>query len=263
MPLPAETDHTAFTRAFRGALTTGALPPGVTARTRDGRTADLAVITARFAIYRNNVMHSLSQALAQRFPVVQRLVGAEFFAAMAAEFIRAHPPASPVLLLWGGDFAGFLSRFPPVQALPYLPDVARIEHSRGQSYHAADIRPLDGAALGAAMGGDAGRLRFALSPSIRVVTCQHGAAGIWLANQPGGGPAARAAGREDALIWRRRDFQVPLRRISPDEAAFLRALNAGAQLAQAAGPLEDPAPLLSLLLAEGLIASASAQACAS
>ena len=147
-----------------------------------------SVITARFAIYRNNVMHSLSQALAQRFPVVQRLVGAEFFAAMAAEFIRAHPPASPVLLLWGGDFAGFLSHFPPVRALPYLPDVARIEHARGQSYHAADIRPLDGAALGAAMGGDAGRLRFALSPSIT------------FSNQDAGGLGASVLGWGGGLL---------------------------------------------------------------
>ena len=39
----------------------------------------------RFAVYRNNVITGLIDALAQRFPVVCRLVGEEFFRAMAVE----------------------------------------------------------------------------------------------------------------------------------------------------------------------------------
>ena len=40
----------------------------------------------RFNVYRGNVSGALGEALAVRYPVVQRLVGAEFFQAMAREY---------------------------------------------------------------------------------------------------------------------------------------------------------------------------------
>ena len=43
---------------------------------------------ARLAVYRNNVVSSLIDALADTFPVVQQLVGEEFFRAMAGVFAR-------------------------------------------------------------------------------------------------------------------------------------------------------------------------------
>lgn len=43
----------------------------------------------RFAVYRNNVTVSLIDALADTFPVVQALVGVDFFRTMAREFVRA------------------------------------------------------------------------------------------------------------------------------------------------------------------------------
>ena len=48
---------------------------------------------ARLDIYRNNVTSNLTGTLRLTFPAVERLVGAEFFAATAAHFIRATPPA--------------------------------------------------------------------------------------------------------------------------------------------------------------------------
>lgn len=255
MPLPAEeTGHARFARDFRGALGADRLPQGATAVTADGRAPDPAALRARFAVYRNNVMHSLSSALARRFPVVQRLVGAEFFAALAVEFIRDHAPRSPVLLHWGDAFPCFLREFPPLAGLPYLNDVARIEYARGQAYHAADIQPLGPELLAGAS--DPGALRLRLAPSLRLLDCAHPAVTIWTANQPGGNPAVRANGPEWALIWRQRDFQVPVRRITAEEAAFLAALVARHPLAQAAEHIPDPTPTLAMLISEGLIAEA-------
>ena len=60
----------------------------------------------RFSVYRNNVASSLTRALEAAFPTVRKLVGDEFFAAMAGVFLRAHPPQSRMLMLYGDADAG-------------------------------------------------------------------------------------------------------------------------------------------------------------
>ncbi|WP_141701617.1 DNA-binding domain-containing protein, partial [Methyloceanibacter marginalis] len=74
----------------------------------------------RFAVYRNNVYASLIDVLGSRFPVSARLVGEEFFRAMARIYVAQTPPASPVLLHYGAEFADFVGTFPPASAVPYL-----------------------------------------------------------------------------------------------------------------------------------------------
>jgi Putative DNA-binding domain len=78
-------------------------------------------------IYRNNVLHAVTRALALSFPGVERMVGEAFFEAMAARFVRWSPPRSAWLDRYGEGFAEFIARFEPAAALPYLADLARLE----------------------------------------------------------------------------------------------------------------------------------------
>ena len=110
-------------------------PPGLTVWDRSDP-------TRRLAVYRNNVLGSLVDGLVSSFPVVQALVGEDFFRAMAAMFVRVAPPCSPVLAEYGGGFANFIASFAPAGGLPYLPDIARLEFARIQAFHAADAPVL-------------------------------------------------------------------------------------------------------------------------
>ena len=76
--------------------------------------------TARLAVYRNNVVGSLIDALADTFPVAQELVGEAFFRAMAGVFARQAPPRSRILAHYGEGFAEFIEavRARAVRALP-------------------------------------------------------------------------------------------------------------------------------------------------
>lgn len=159
--------------AFGAALRGGAVPGGVVAR---------GDVERRMDVYRNNVAHGLATALAARFPVIRRLVGAEFFGALAKVYIAADPPRSPVLAEWGAGFAGFVARFPPLAAYPYMGAVARVEFARGRAFHAADAAPLDPARLA---GADADTLRLGLHPAVTVLRMDHPGASIWARNQPG------------------------------------------------------------------------------
>lgn len=236
--------HPDFTARFAQALRSSALPPGVT-----GPDADL-----RFAVYRNNVAHSLRQALAARFPVIERLVGEAYFTALAGVYLDQSPPASPVLLGWGATFPAFLAGFEPLAAYPYLADVARVEYARGLAFHAADAPLIDPAAL---TGADPAQMRLALHPSVQMIRLQHPAVSIWAANQPGAQPGPLPAGPEIALILRNPDYDVPVSAITPGDAALLEALAEGAPLlvaaetAQAIEPGHDAGRLLIALMRSG------------
>src|ERR1700761_6535575 len=65
----------------------------------------------RLAIYRNNTLLGLRDALASTFPVTKQLVGEEFFARLGGDFVRAHPPSRPELLRYGQGFAAFIADY--------------------------------------------------------------------------------------------------------------------------------------------------------
>jgi hypothetical protein len=239
--VPPDT-HAATEAAFHAALWQAGPPPGLSAP--EGEAA------RRFAVYRNNVHHGLTRALAARFPVVEQLVGAEFFTAMARVFIAGAPPEHPVLSAWGEALPAFLDGFPPVAHLAWLPDVARLELMRGRAYHAADAAPVDPAALAVA---DPEGLRLRLHPSVELFASPHPAVRIWAAHQTGGGPAGPVgAGPDRALVARRPDFAVIVEPVDAATHGVLAALAAGLPLGQAAAGA-DPTAALTLLLSHGLI----------
>lgn len=241
--MPPEQSHAALQAAFHSALWRSNPPPGLTAPSPDE-------IAQRFAVYRNNVRHSLIKALAARFPVVEALVGSTFFAAMAQIFIAHAPPRSPVLAEWGGDFPGFLDGFAPVAHLPWLSDVARLELARGRARDAADVRPVAHETLAART--DLAQLRLVLHPSAQVFASDHPAVGIWRAHQRTADRASVGHGPQWALIGRRPDFEVVIAAVDADTHAVLRKLADGEPLGKAAHG-KDPITALSLLLRHGLI----------
>jgi Putative DNA-binding domain len=222
-----------------------------------GRMAHSAIVPVkRFAVYRNNVVASLIKALRTRFPAVERIVGAEFFAGMARIYATRHPPRSRLLVRYGDDFADFIERFSPAAELRYLPDVARLEAARTRAYHAADVAPLAAEWLAALPPASLPSLRLILHRSAEVVRSRHPVVTIWAMNA-GELPLAPIDedAAEDALVVRPA-FTVEVRNLPPGGAAFVLAIAQGATLGEAAeaATADDPRFELSSSLA-GLLAS--------
>ena len=217
----------------------------------------------RFAVYRNNVMVSLIDALADTFPVSQALVGEAFFRAMAAVFVRANPPHSPVMAHYGQGFAEFIEGFPAAAGLPYLADVARLELLRVQAYHAADATSVSRAAL-ALLLADPERLpgaRFALQPSLCYLVSNHAVVSLWAAHQSEDVDAAvrvvDIAQPECALLIRV-GLDVEIRRIATGTATFIRHLHEGLALGDAAGRAMAADPAFALTDALALLVGVGA-----
>lgn len=194
----------------------------------------------RYDVYRNNVTVSLIDALAAIYPAVQRITGADFFRAMARFHVRSNPPTSPLLFEYGRDFPEFIAHYEHAQAMPWLPDVARVERAWLDAYHAADALPVSPARLSAVTPDRLADLAFVPHPAARCLRSQYAAVTIFAANRDDA-PIMRidASTPEDALITRP-EFEVTVRRLPPGGAVFANHLMSGRPLgAAAAAALED------------------------
>jgi hypothetical protein len=214
---------------FTRALFDPDLPPPEAVSAHTGRRP-----RKRFAVYRNNVVVSLIDALRAKFPATERIVGEEFFVAMARVFVTAHPPRSKILHTYGDDFGDFISAFEPAATVPYLADVARLEAARTRAYHAADAEPLTPAAFANIEADAIGSLRLTLHPSLHVLRSRHPVVTIWAMNagEIALGPIDDQAA-EDALVLRPH-LAVMVQSLPPGGAAFLETLADGLTLGEAA-----------------------------
>jgi len=219
--------------------------------------------TVRLAVYRNNVVSSLIDAVADTFPVTQELVGEAFFRAMASVFVRQHPPRSRVLAHYGGAFADFVDGFEPARSVPYLADVARLERARVFAYHAADADPLTAERLGVAMssGEDLDALRWVCHPSTSVVVSRHAIVSLWAAHQVNGDLSAVDPALPESALVVRSGLDVLVLRLAGGAARFVIALQTGAELADASALAADEAAdfdlpnVLALLMGHGALIS--------
>ncbi len=196
----------------------------------------------RFNVYRNNMRGALAEALAVRFPAVLRLVGEEFFQAMARDYVVGNLPRSPVLIGYGRDFPVFIEGFAPAASLPYLADVARLESAYWEAYHAADIAALPPDAFTTLDPAKLGDMRVTFLPSVAVVPSVYPIVSIWRTNVADAEVTpVDLAKSEDALIVRPR-LEVEVRKLPPGGATFLSLLLQGMTLAQAAGVAADANP---------------------
>ena len=188
----------------------------------------------RFAVYRNNVMASLCEALGASFPKTEELLGTDYFRAVAAAYASREKPKTPLLWQYGEGFADFLAGLPGVAPYPFVPEVTRLERVRVLAYHAADAAPLSPDALVGLSEDDIGAVRLLAHPASALVPLSPRALSAWFAGDDEL-PDLREC--DAALVTRPGDVVrvTPLRRA---ERIFCRRLLEGATL-QAAATVAD------------------------
>ena len=169
-------------------------------------------------------MAGLIGALAQRFPVVRRLVGDAFFEGMARAYVVNCPPASPIMLLYGESFPDFVENFAPTANVPYLSDVARLEMARGRAYHAANAASVEPCAFAALRAERLADLRFEFHPSVSIIKSPYPVVSIWKVNDDPDHAVPIAPWAPEAALIARPFGDVTVTRLAPGMAEFLLRL---------------------------------------
>ena len=187
----------------------------------------------RLSIHRNNTLLGLTDVLTGIYPVILRLVGEDFFAMLASDFIRQHPPRHSALLFWGRDLPAFLQTYAPAQSLPYLADMARLETAWYTSYHAAEAASIAPEALLDIPPDNLEQALFTLHPTLHLMASPFPILTIWHANQPENpddDSIIDLAQGAATLAVIRPDAQVLIHNLTPGSFAFLLALQCGQSL---------------------------------
>jgi hypothetical protein len=188
-----------------------------------------------FEVYRNNSCSNFTEALRAVYPVIERLVGPEFFGHAARRYARDTPSTSGDLHLFGGRFPEFLAEHPACRDLAYLPDTARLEWLMHEVFHAADHAPFDLARLAAVPPDCHGALHFCLHPACRLLESPYPVHRIWQVNQGNAGEVATVDLAEGGvhLLVARPGAGVELELVSAADFAALDALARGETLGSA------------------------------
>lgn len=193
---------------------------------------DGAPAPKRFAVYRNNIIVSLKEAMKDGFPAVASLVGEAFFAAMTDIYVRQNVPRSPILALYGNDFDQFIASFEPAASLPYLSEIAQLEYALRRAYHSADALPVASQAL---QNPEIFSARLTLAPAVQMLQFNFPVTQIRLAALGGPKPIGTA---QDVLITRP-DLDPIATAFPSGTTAVIDALNVGLPLCDAVNAAPD------------------------
>lgn len=211
---------------------------------------------AGLAVYRNNLAHSLNEALMAAYPVLTQMVGADCMAALAAEYRDRWPQRHAPLLDYGADLPQMLAPHALSRQWPYLPSVARLEAAWLAVYHAADDATLAPAQLAALSPQAQASVVFEPRRASVLLDLEHAVHALWLAHKAEAVPQRLCLppGRECVLLWRP-GTGVHSCVVPAPAAPMVKALLAGCTL-EAALALDTPDPVdtLQLLLRDGVFA---------
>jgi hypothetical protein len=216
--------------SFVGALFDGSTEPLLAQIAANGLS-----VADRLDVYRNNLRAGFAKALAITFPVIERLVGAQYFRQLAEAFIHEHPSRAGNLHHIGAPFAGFLRKhFADTQYL-YLADTGDLEWAHEESLVAADEDAINPDSLRNIASSAYPNIRFNLHPAVRLVRSDYPIVRIWSANQLDSSADEIIdldSGGDNVLVLRTPDG-IEFHRMPSGEFAALRAISAGFPLGTA------------------------------
>ncbi len=186
-------------------------------------------------VYRNNYRGNLHDTLAGAYPVIEQLVGKDFFRLLTRKFIEQHLSRGGNLHHYGAEMADFIASFEPARELVYLPEVAALEWACHCAYFAVDADTLNMARLAQVAPEHYPDLILHIHPSCHLLHSRYPVAAIWHAHQPGADSdfhIDQDSGPCNVLVSRNEDVVI-VSELSMAVATWFHAIQSGVSLGEA------------------------------
>lgn len=205
-------------------------------------------LSARLAVYRNNVISGLTNAVAANFPMLEKLVGKDFLNSIIKSYARANPPVSGCLTFYGDDFDQFIASHDSAVRLPYLADMAKLEILINRSAHAGDDEALAAEDLTAIPPDALENMELKTRHSVHLLKSPWPLQKIreFCLNERDA-PDINSGGA--CLLTHRPLLDTEVAEITDGEFAFLNALTAGMKLGEAVAHAMDISPAFDIQIA--------------
>ncbi len=191
--------------------------------------------STRLDIYRNNIASALVRSLEGLYPALVRLMGADFFARLARDYARAHPPEHGRLLEYGFDLPGFVAGYEAAGRYPWFADVGRLELAWHRAYIAVEAEALRAEELAGVPPSRMADLVLVPHPSCQRLASPYPVSDLWriaLGDEEPEGPVEMEGGAEWLLVIRP-GAEVEVRTLEESGFALLDSLAAGGSLGAA------------------------------
>jgi hypothetical protein len=225
----------------------------------------------RLEIYANAYFYRILDCLKEDFPTTLAVLGADNFHNLVTGYLIEYPPTEPSISYVGRYLNEFLGHHPMRERWPFIADLARLERTLVEVFHAGEAEALNAEAMRSIVPEDWPALSMRTHPALAIVDCEWRVDELLreVENTAGKGAqvwSAPAPGRVSVLVWRR-DSRVRYRALEHTEYAALELARVGASFAAiceavAAGcGADNPVALINRLLArwvdEGLLVLAN------
>ncbi len=225
---------------------------------------DRLTAVERVDIYAGMYFFRLLDCLREEFPATLKVVGDDHFHNLITDYLLNYPPTEPSIFHAGRYLADLLQSHQLSERWPFLADLARLERTLIEVFHASDAPVLDADALSAIDPEHWASLNLRAVTAHRILDLGWSVADVVRAveNERNWEPPAH---RESSVLVWRRQARTYYREVEPAERSALKILTGGVSFAElceqvaSASVLEDPIGTISGWLdrwvSDGLLAA--------
>jgi hypothetical protein len=191
--------------------------------------------TERLEIYANAYFYRILDCLKEDFPATLAVLGGDNFHNLVTGYLIEYPPTEPSISYAGRYLAEFLRHRPIRERWPFISDLARLERTLIEVFHAAGAEPLNAETMRAVAPEDWPALAMRTHPAVAMVDCEWRVdellreveAATGESDHIRGEPAREAV---SVLVWRRKS-RVHYRALERAEREALELASVGASFA--------------------------------
>lgn len=202
----------------------------------------------RLGIYHHAYRARLQETLRDSFGHTLLYLGDEWFDALSAEFIEAHPSESANLRWYGGAYPGWLAqRLSDADSAlgdhPEVPEIARLDWTMRSAFDGPDAPVLALAAVAALAPYDWATVVFKPHPTLALISLRCNTLSLWHAldqdlDVP---PVETLPSPIDVVVWRFEE-RPHFRSVLPMEAVALQTMLHGQSFAEMCALLAEVSP---------------------